>query len=725
MGRKPRGNRPPSVSGTRRVPSVVSGTRRAPPAAAIIPRSSPPPAVDRPYAVLGICGLLVLAVVLVFGRTARHEFVNLDDKDYVYENPHVLGGLTIGAVRWSLTNSYSANWHPLTWISHMADWQFYGDQAGGHHVTSVVLHAAAVVWLFLVLLRMTGGLWPSTVAAAIFAVHPQHVESVAWVAERKDVLSGLLFVATLAAYVRYATRPGWGRYAIVVLCYALGLAAKPMLVTLPFVLLLLDFWPLGRVSGTRRVPSQVSGTRRVPLAAEEPTQTAHGVCLILIEKLPLFVLSAASCAVTIWAQGQVAAFRAGGGLAWHWRAGNAAVSYAAYLAQALWPAGLAVYYPHPGSKLPPWQVLVATGVLLGISAACIAWARKRPYLIVGWLWYLGMLVPVIGLVQVGAQGRADRYMYLPQIGLSLMVVWGAADLAKSISGWRWQRLVCGAAAGGVVLLLAGCAWRQTAYWHDSAALWNHTLKCTANNHYAHNNLGNVLIAAGLVDDARRHYERAVKINPDYAEAHNNLARVLERLGQSDDAIGHYQEALSLNPDDPITCNNVGAVLLGRGRLAEAEEFFRKAAKINPDYAEAHHNLGLALRLQGKPAEAVGQLREAVVLRPNHVSMLKQLAWALATCPEASLRDGAEAVGLAQRAARLSQERDPAVLGTLAAAYAEAGRFAEAAQTARRAADLAAAQHNDRLAGFFAAMIPPFENQTAFRAPLAGPAAAAP
>ena len=363
------------------------------------------------YTVAAVCGFLLLAVALVFGQTVRHDFVNYDDNAYVYENPQVAGGLTAHGIAWAFTSFHVSNWHPLTWLSHMLDCQFYGLHAGGHHLTNVLLHAATAILLFLVLRRMTGDLWPSAFVAAVFAIHPLRAESVAWVAERKDVLSGLFFMLTLGAYAGYARRPfSLGRYLTVVLLFALGLMAKPMLVTLPFVLLLLDYWPLGRIGPHRR--TGISSFRRV-----------------VVEKIPLLALTAASCVATVIAQGT--AVIAIDVIPLPSRIANALVSYVAYMGQLFYPAGLAVLYPHPEGGLPIWKVAASSLVLAGISAAALVWRRRFPYLFVGWFWYVGMLVPVIGLVQVGLHAMADRYTYLPQIGLCIAVTWGVAQLAAS------------------------------------------------------------------------------------------------------------------------------------------------------------------------------------------------------------------------------------------------------------------------------------------------------
>jgi len=443
----------------------------------------------------------------------------------------------------------------------------------------------------------------------VFAIHPLRAESVAWVAERKDVLSGLFFMLTLWAYAGYARRPfSLGRYLTVVLLFALGLMAKPMLVTLPFVLLLLDYWPLGRIG----------------------LHTAGISRRVVVEKLPLLALTAASCVVTFFAQGE--AISSVEAIPLSSRIANALVSYLAYIRDIFYPVGLAVLYPYPEGGLPIWKVVASSLAVTGISTAALVWRRRFPYLFVGWFWYVGMLVPVIGLVQVGLQSMADRYTYLPQIGLCIAVTWGVAQLAVS---WRYRFRVYGAPAALAVLVLIGLAWKQTSYWRDSEALWTRALASTVRNspahlnlglalagrgqvdaaitHYqkalelkpsssnAHNNLGLALAQKGQADEAIANFQKAVEIKPDYANAHQNLGVALEGRGQSDVAIAHYQRALELKPDYPdITHNNLGSALARRGQLDAAIVHFRKALELRPDYAEARNNLDLALRLRGQP-----------------------------------------------------------------------------------------------------------------------------
>ena len=665
--------------------------------------------------------------------------MNFDDQVYVYENPEVVRGLTLHGIVWAL-HVHCSNWHPLTWISHMLDCQMYGLQAGGHHLTNVLLHTATVILLFLVLRRMTGFLWRSAFVAAVFAVHPLRVESVAWVAERKDVLSGVFFMLTLWAYVQYVEKskvqsPKSERiYGLVLLFFGLGLMCKPMLVTLPFVLLLLDYWPLGRVSGAdSRVTSQISD--------------------LLLEKLPLFGLVSASCAITIYAQTD--AIQSFEQISLPLRVGNALISYVAYLGQMFWPAGLAVLYPFAAGSVGVSGVVLSLVLLAGISTGAFVLRRQWPYFLTGWLWYLIMLVPVIGIVQVGVQARADRYTYLPQIGLYLLLTWAAADLC---AGWRHRRVVLGGGATIILVALIFCARGQTSYWRNSESLWTHTLACTSDNAMAQNllgnalikkgsadeaashcqmalqikpdyvdahiNLGDALLQKGKVDEAIVHFQKALQIKPGYVEVHNNLGSALLQKGNVDEAISQYQKALQIRPGYAEACNNLGVILLQKGKVDEAISHCQKALQINPDYADAHINLGNALLQKGSVDEAITHYQRALQIQPDSASAnnnlnfalllkgkvdeaitcgqkalqtnpdspeaLNNLAWLLATCPDAHLRDGVQAVKYAERACELTQNSMTLSVGTLAAAYAEAGRFDDAINAAQKACALASA-----------------------------------
>jgi len=540
----------------------------------------------------------------------------------------------------------------------MLDCQLYGLKAGWHHFTNVLLHALSVVLLFVALQRMTGALWRSAFVAAVFAVHPLHVESVAWIAERKDVLSAVFFMLTLLAYSHYTRVPSIGRYLLVSVVVALGLMSKPMLVTLPFVLLLLDYWPLGRLDARR-------------------SRTARQELQLVIEKIPLIALSAVSSVVTFLAQR--------GAIGWTEqlpvpaRINNAIVSYVIYIRQMFWPAKLAVFYPHPEHRLRTWEISVALTALLGITAAAFALRKKAPYFITGWLWYLGTLVPVIGLVQVGWQGHADRYTYLPQLGLYIAITWAVADLTAS---WRLQRIALGTAA---VLILGVLTWitcLQTSYWHDSQTLFTHTLAVTHNNDVALNNLGILYLEKGQLDDAISKLQAAIDLRPENGPAHDNLAKAL----------------------------------LQEGRVAEAMVHYRKFLEIEPENVEARNILGTALVQQGRATEAIAQWQEVLAIQPDNGNAASNLAWVFATCPEDSIRNGAGAVELAERAFRISGGKIPMIYRVLAAAYAENGRFGEAIATAKRGAELANSQGNPALVAELESNIALYQSATPLRDP---------
>ena len=612
----------------------------------------------RQWLTAGICICLAVLTWAVFGQTLRHDFVNYDDPRYVYQNTRITSGLNIAGIAWAFTHIHSENWHPLTTITHMLDSSLYGLKAGGHHFTNVLLHTVAVVLLFLLLQQMTGALWKSAFVAAVFAIHPLHVESVAWVAERKDVLSGVFFMLTLLAYVHYARAPSTWRYLIVAFVFALGLMSKPMLVTLPFVLLLLDYWPL------RRIRDQRSRVGRQLLS-------------LLVEKIPLIALSAVSSVITFLAQrGALGGTEQLPMLA---RINNALVSYVVYVRQMFWPANLAVFYPHPENRLPPWEISLALAVLIGITIAAVILRKKAPYFIMGWFWYLGMLVPVIGLVQVGWQGHADRYTYLPQIGLYIAGSWAVADLTAL---WPRRRILLGAAA---LLLIGALSWSssvQTSYWRDSETLFTHALAVTRNNDVAENNLGIVFLQRGQLDEAISRLQAAIDLRPENGPAHNNLAKAL----------------------------------LQKGRLAEAMVHYRKFFEIEPENVEARNILGTALIQQGRIREAIEQWQEAQAIEPENGNAASNLAWVFATCPDDSIRDGRRAVELAEKALRISGGKIPMIFRVLAAAYAEDGRFSQAIESAQRGADLATSQGNSGLAAELQSNIALYQAGTPLRDP---------
>ncbi len=618
------------------------------------------PKKSRRWLSVGVCICLAVLTCIVFGQTLGHDFINYDDPRYVYENTNITSGLNTASIAWAFTHIHSMNWHPVTTISLMLDCQLYGLKAGGHHFTNVLLHTVAAILLFLALQCMTGALWRSAFVAAVFAIHPLRVESVAWVAERKDVLSGVFFMVTLLAYVQYARAPSIGRYLAVALAFALGLMSKPMLVTLPFVLLLLDYWPLGRIRGQK---SDVS---------------SHGkLAMLPVEKIPLVGLSAVSSVVTFLAQR--------GAVGWteqlpvSARINNAVATYVVYMWQMLWPLKLAVFYPHPENRLPISEIMLALAILIAATAAAFILRKKRPYLVTGWLWYLGMLVPVIGLVQVGWQGHADRYTYLPQIGLYLLLTWSVADLTAR---WRRQREILSASAAIIISVLGWRAWIQTSYWRDSETLFTQGLAVTSNNDVAENNLGIVFLRKGKVDEAISLLQAAVDLRPENSPAHENLAKALLQKGRVADALVHYRKLLELQPDNIEVHNIVGTVLIQQGRIREGAEEWQKVLAIEPDNGNA----------------------------------LSNLAWVFATSPDDALRDGTKAVQLAEEALRISGRRIPIIFRTLAAAYAESGEFSKAIQAAQQGIELANSQGNSDLATELQGNIALYQEQRPLRDP---------
>lgn len=556
---------------------------------------------------LAIAACLIAATVLVYAQVRTHGFLTHDDPEYVTANAHVMAGLTTSGAAWALTTGHDANWFPLTWVSHMADVQAFGLNAGAHHLDSVALHVLSAVLLFFLFRRMTGARWPSALVACLFALHPLHVESVAWVAERKDVLSGLFWMLTLWAYVAYVERPGRGRYALVLAAFGLGLMAKSMIVTLPFVLLLLDWWPLGRWSAA-------SGRRNA----------ATALVPLVREKLPLLALSAAVSIVTFFVQRSAGAVASVDAVPLADRLANAVVSYVVYLRDLIWPAGLTIFYP-----LRPVEtsaVIAAGAIIVAISALVVRAAGRRPYLAVGWFWYLGTLVPVIGLIQVGSQSHADRYTYIPSIGITVAAAWGLAEIA---SRWPRYRMFVAGLAGAACVAAAVTTWRQLPYWQNSESLFEHALEVTGDNDVAQFNLGLVRRSEGRLDEALAHYERAVKIRPAYAEAQNNIAEILIANNQMADALPHLAEALQLRPDLVDANVNLGIARAAIGQLDAAEAAFRSAVRLAPDNVPALEGLGTTLSQLGRPDEGIPFLADAARLEPGQPAPHAGLAAALA------------------------------------------------------------------------------------------------
>jgi Flp pilus assembly protein TadD len=598
-----------------------------------------------------VAAALFLITLALYAPVRHHAFLNYDDNEYVTDQPVVRAGLTRSGLAWALTSAHQATWHPLTTLTHMLDVELFGLDAGAHLLVNVVLHALATVVLFLVLHALTGDRWPSAWVAAAFAWHPLHVESVAWVSERKDVLSGLFWMLTLAAYGAYARRPTLGRWLGVAAVFALGLLAKPMLVTLPFVLLLFDYWPL----------------RRFHVGD-------HAWVGLVREKIPLFALAAVASVVTVVAQRNAGALNTLASAPFSYRVGNALVSYATYVRKTVWPNDLMVFYP-PAPTLSAWTALAAGALLVVVSALALACARRAPYLPVGWLWYLGTLVPVIGLVRQGDQAMADRFTYLPSIGLFVMVAWGARALVARPAAVR-------VLAVASVLVLAACGAatsRQLAYWRSSRTLFAHALAVDPDNYLAHSNLGVALAADGRHDEAMAHYERAVALQPTYAKARLNLGGALARSGRVDAAEAEYREALRLDPDSALAAYDLGLLLAESGRLDEAIALYRRALALDPRYAKAWNNLGWALAAEGQLADAVTAYERALAVDPALTAAHNDLAVALE-----GLGRNDEALAHYAAAVRLAPD-EPRAHANYAAVLASRGRYDEAIAARARAA----------------------------------------
>lgn len=564
---------------------------------------------------------LIAITIGVFLPVLRNEFINFDDGEYVTENVLVRAGLTWEGIKWAFATRHAANWHPMTWISHMLDVEVYGMKPWGHHLTNLILHLATTLTLFGILLSVTGYPWRSALVAAFFAIHPLHVESVAWTAERKDVLSAFFWMVTTWSYISYVQSPRVMTYLRVMVLFALGLMSKPMLVTLPLVFLLLDYWPLRRISLARHSTSAAALSK-------------HGN--LILEKAPLFVLSTISCVITYIAQHEGEAVRTLQKVAITDRISNALVSYVAYLGKMLWPRNLAIFYPYPIEGLPIWQVVGSGLVLVSITLLAVYLAHSRRYLVVGWFWYLFTLVPVIGIIQVGSQAMADRYTYIPLIGIFIAIVWGVPDLLGNIGlkGAREGRKIINLpilpfASAVSLLALAICTRIQVGYWRDSVSLFEHTLAATKNNVVAHTSLGDALREKGKIKQAIAHYSRALEIYPFDPNAMLNLGVALAEGGMVKEAILQFKKALKVNPNDADAYNNLGLALASQGNLSEAVEHYGKALALRPDFANAHGNLGLALAAQGRIDEAIEHYKKAIQLNPNLAEVYNDLGLALA------------------------------------------------------------------------------------------------
>ena len=684
------------------------------------------------YRTYFICLALVLATFAVFHRLLGCKFVDYDDALYAFSNQYVKAGLTVESIKWAFTAKFAANWHPLTWLSHILDCQLFGLNPAGHHFTSLLLHIANTLLLFWVLKDMTGALWQSAFVAAAFALHPLHVESVAWIAERKDVLSTLFWLLTMAAYVRYVRQRSIIWYIGTLFLFALGLMAKPMLVTLPFVLLLLDYWPLNR--------HKTQDTRLKTIV--ECRMSNVDLRIMFLEKTPFFALSAISSAITFFVQRKGGAMLDIDVLPLDVRSANAAISYLKYIGKMIWPTRLAVFYPYERNELPVWQVVAAILLLALVSILVIRLAERHRYLPVGWFWYMGTLVPVIGLVQVGSQSMADRYTYIPFTGLFIIAAWGVPEL---FAGLRHKKIVIGVLAGAALVACSAASYIQVGYWRNSITLFEHTLAVTRNNNMILNNLANTLAAQGKYEEAMVHFEHIIRNDKNNVGAHNNLGNALSSLGRSDEAISQYLEVIRINPYHANAHSNLGIALASQGKLDEAITHYRKALEIEPDSAEANYNLGMALASQGRfdeaivcyrralqaepddakihynlakayqtqgdADEAVNHYRQALRFAPDWLLPMKDIAWILATHPDPKVHNAGEAIRLAERAAELTNHQDATILFTLTAAYAADDQFNAAVIIGQDALKLAADAGDKPLADRIRKQLELYEKQS--------------
>ncbi|MHC4863656.1 MAG: tetratricopeptide repeat protein [Planctomycetota bacterium] len=569
---------------------------------------------DGPVLFAALLAAILIAALVTYLPLLKHDFVKYDDDRYVTENPRVTGGITRKSVIEAFIKPHYFMWHPLTTLSHTLDCELFGLTPGGHHLTSLLLHLANIALLFWVLKRMTGALWPSAFVTAVFALHPLQVESVAWVSERKNVLSAFFWILTIGTYTLYTERQTILRLGFVILVFALCIMTKPIVVTLPLVLLLLDYWPLRRLQLPQRSETAMEHRR------------ATATWRLLVEKIPLFLLAGALSMATYFVSkggGVVSGFEK---LRLSSRVANAVISYLKYIEKLIWPSGLAVFYPHPaGDYSRVWAVACAV-LLVSVTVFFLLQARRRKYLAVGWLWFLGTLVPVIGVVQAGAQARADRYMYVTMIGLLIIIVWTIKEIAAK---WRPPKAVIVPAAVVVLAAATTCTRLQLGHWKSSETLFRHALDVTRNNFVMHNNYANLLTDIGRTEEAIRHFENALRLRPKSEEIHNNLANALNDLGRTDDAIKHYKRAIQLEHDFPVAHYNLAGALAEKGDAQGAIAEYRQAITLRPKYVDAWNNLGSVLADQGQFQQAVDCYREAIELRPNFILAHGRLALALA------------------------------------------------------------------------------------------------
>lgn len=611
------------------------------------------------YRIAFIYLALTVATLAVFWQVRNFEFINYDDNRYITENQHIRTGLTIDNIIRAFTASHFFMWHPVTSLSHMLDCELFGLNPGRHHTVNLLFHIANTLLLFEILRRMTNHLWAGAFVAAVFALHPLNVESVAWVAERKNVLSGFFWMLTIAAYIRYVKYPRTSNYLMVFSVFSLSLMAKPTTVTLPFALLLLDYWPLDRLQQT--MPNE-----------NEPVPQFKKLSpwALVKEKIPLFLLSAALSVITIVTQEGGDVLQLNKQLPFHFRLANALISYATYIGKMICPIHLSVFYPHPGLNIPLWQPIASFVLLVAVSVILIYFGRRKPYLTTGWLWFLGTLVPVIGLVQAGGQAMAERYAYIPLTGLFIIIAWGASDLMNK---WKYQKIASGILSIAVISALSICAWIQTSYWHDGQRLFEHALKVNSKNYMTRNNLGIIFIEQGKFAEAVEQFSSALQANPNYVQAHQNLGIAYDKMGHFKEEVKAYQNAIKLKPDLFEAYYALGAAYGKLSRFGEQIESYRKALKIKPDYAKVHFDLGVAYGKIGRFEDEIESYRLAVKIKPDFVEAYNNLGVACARIGR--FQDSIQAF---KKAIELKPDA-PDSFYNLGAAYLKIGNFKDAAK----------------------------------------------
>jgi tetratricopeptide (TPR) repeat protein len=661
--------------------------------------------------VLFISIALVAATLAAYEPIRHNDFVSYDDTTYITENPNVTGGITQHSIVWAFTTGHSSNWHPLTWLSHMLDYEIYGLNPLGHHITNVLIHIVNSLLLFWILRKMTGTIWTSAFVAGVFALHPLQVDSVAWAAEKKTVLSGLFWLLTIAVYIHYTKQPRLGRYLLLFVVFGFCIMTKPVVVTLPLVLLLLDYWPLERVKW---------GQLGTPSSPTKVIRHKASMGRLITEKIPLFALSAILCLITFVSQKSGGAVIELETVPLDYRIANMFFSYIRYIGKMIWPSRLAVFYPYHIADLSVTTVIICAALFALITILAIYTYRQNKHITTGWLWYVVTLVPVIGLVQAGFQSLANRYMYLPMLGLLIIIAWSAKDLIVK----HPQLKAVTAVMGTIVLLSLLILTRaHVRHWQNSITLFEYALKTTTNNATAEVNYGIALLhEAGRFDEVISHLRKAVRLNPTFAIARYNLGKILLQQGKSneaiecfnellqqngdsaeahfnlavafnmqkkyDDAIKHLAKVLEIDPNYPDARNKMEITLIISGRTNDAFAYFNEILRTSKDPAEEYTNLGVVYTQAGKYELAIQSFTKAVELKPNSTTTLNNLAWTLATTGDVSVSDANKAVELAQHACELTGYKNPSFLDTLAAAYAAAGKFDDAVKTAKQALDIA-------------------------------------